>query len=159
MIVPKRIFDVLLDALEPFAHQAKIIDANDADEGNGPEDDGLPFRFRGSLTAISIGDCRNAGKAIEEARAWTQGQAEAALKRAKEAGGMTLAEFDAEIDHADVLVRSAESLLGKAKTVRAAAIKSAGISGGPGDWTHASLAVWYRTPREALAAKLAQEEK
>ncbi len=56
--------DILRKALHPFAHQAKIIDGNDASDGDGPEPDYLAFRFRTSYTAISIGDCRRADEAM-----------------------------------------------------------------------------------------------
>jgi hypothetical protein len=56
----------LRDALEPFARQADIIDGNDKADGNGPEDDAIGFRFRGSYTAICLGDCRRAKAAAEE---------------------------------------------------------------------------------------------
>ncbi len=52
-------------ALQPFAAQAKIIDENDAADGNGPEPDALGFRFRDSYTAISLGDCRRAKEALQ----------------------------------------------------------------------------------------------
>lgn len=57
----------LRDALEPFARQADIIDGNDKADGNGPEDDAIGFRFRGSYAAICLGDCRRAKSAAENA--------------------------------------------------------------------------------------------
>lgn len=56
------------NALDPFAHQATIIDQNDKADGNGPEEAHALFRFRQSYTAISIGDCRRAKEALEELR-------------------------------------------------------------------------------------------
>ena len=51
------------EALEPFAYQADIID--------GQEKNAVPFewfRFHGSITAITLGDCRRAKEAIDELR-------------------------------------------------------------------------------------------
>lgn len=52
-------------ALQPLRLQADIIDANDRADGNDPKPDFFSFRFDSSYTAISIGDCREARKALE----------------------------------------------------------------------------------------------
>ena len=52
-----------VNALDPFAHQADIIDF--ADKDAEPDE---WFRFRGSITAVTLGDCRRAKEALEELR-------------------------------------------------------------------------------------------
>lgn len=55
----------LMAALKPLAYQAQIIDENDAVEGAKTADSHL-FRFQGSMTAISAGNCRKASEALKE---------------------------------------------------------------------------------------------
>ncbi len=60
--------DELTAALQPFDYQARIIDENDAADGHGPEDGCSLFKYRGSYTALSLGDCRKAREALEGGR-------------------------------------------------------------------------------------------
>ena len=53
--------------LEPFAHQARIIDGNDLADGYGPEESFAMFRFRNSYAAICLGDCRRALEGLKDA--------------------------------------------------------------------------------------------
>ncbi len=56
----------LRESLRPFEYQARIIDENDVADGFGPEDDCKLFQYRGSYTAISLGDCRKALAILKE---------------------------------------------------------------------------------------------
>lgn len=73
VVLSSRVFDAMMQALMPFARQATIIDANDANDGNGPEQAFVLFRFRDSYAAISIGDCRLAADAVHLAKTFLEG--------------------------------------------------------------------------------------
>lgn len=55
----------LESALAPFAHQADCLVPPD---GDPPIDDAEGFRFRGSYTAITAGDCRRAAGLLREGK-------------------------------------------------------------------------------------------
>jgi hypothetical protein len=68
VMLSKRVYDQMIRCLEPFAHQARIIDENDKADNYPREDCFFLFRFRGSRTAICLGDCRRAAEAIQAAQ-------------------------------------------------------------------------------------------
>jgi len=58
--------DKLVRALKKFGHQAYIIDENTKAEHNPAHPDCSMFHYRGSYTAICLGDCRHATQVIRE---------------------------------------------------------------------------------------------